>query len=241
MNTRITNEVLRDLLKNRATIRREKQRVSFEEALQDVKQIGTFIMPDFTIDECNEFAYTNITKWCVGDPSALALTPEGKAAPASLTKGLYVYGNVGTGKSIMLDIFRTLCRFYGFRVRFADADPDDYTGLSAKEGPLAWETYRADTICEMVAESGSLREWKDIPVLCIQDFGSEPAEVVYMGNRRRVLRSIIEARGDFQNNITILSSNVPPHHTADLYGDRVQSRLLQMCNVYRLEGKDRRK
>ena len=230
MNTRITNEVLRDLLKNRATIRREKQRVSFEEALQDVKQIGTFIMPDFTIDECNEFAYTNITKWCVGDPSALALTPEGKAVPASLTKGLYVYGNVGTGKSIMLDIFRTLCRFYGFRVLIGGTDTS-----------LAWETYRADTICEVVAADGSLVEWKDKPVLCIQDFGSEPAEVVYMGTRRRVLRSIIEARGDFQNNITILSSNVPPHHTADLYGDRVQSRLLQMCNVYRLEGKDRRK
>ena len=79
-------------------------------------------------------------------------------------------------------------------------------------------------------------------VLAVQDFGSEPAESAYMGNKINVMKAIVEYRGDRADMITHFTSNLSLTGTriGDMYGDRVSSRLRQMCNVYILKGKDRR-
>ncbi len=66
---------------------------------------------------------------------------------------------------------------------------------------------------------------------------------MYMGNRLNVLRAILEYRGDRTDKITMISSNLPVQHKAftDKYGDRVASRMCEMCNYYQLTGIDRRK
>jgi DNA replication protein DnaC len=57
-----------------------------------------------------------------------------------------------------------------------------------------------------------------------------------------VLRQVIEHRGDNPECLTMISSNLPMTHKilADRYGDRVVSRLQEMCNYFELRGKDRR-
>jgi hypothetical protein len=62
-----------------------------------------------------------------------------------------------------------------------------------------------------------------------------------MGNRRRVLGSIIEARGDLSGRLTLISSNMKIDKAGSLYGPRVQSRLIEMCNILTLSGPDRRR
>ena len=127
------------------------------------------------------------------------------------------------------------------------ADPENpaFKVINVKYGdqisPLAWTTYRADDICDLFSQDGDLHRWKETKSLCIQDLGTEPTELLYMGNRRRVLRSILEARGDVYDRLTLISSNFPPNALADTYGFRVQSRIVQMCNPIYLGGNDRRK
>jgi hypothetical protein len=108
---------------------------------------------------------------------------------------------------------------------------------------LHWENVRADTICEDYTKEGTMRDYETSPILGIQDLGAEPTESLFMGNRMSVLRQLLEYRGDFTDRITLISSNIPLSHKmlTDRYGDRVASRLNEMCNYFEITGKDRRK
>ena len=81
-----------------------------------------------------------------------------------------------------------------------------------------------------------------MPIICIQDLGSEQMESLYMGNRENVIRRMIEYRGDRTDMLTLITSNLPMAHQKleEKYGDRVVSRLNEMCNYLEIKGKDRR-
>ena len=81
------------------------------------------------------------------------------------------------------------------------------------------------------------------PMLGIQDLGSEPQESLYMGNRVDVVRQLIEHRGDKTDEMTLITSNlkINGERLVNRYGDRVASRLVEMCNYFEIKGKDRRK
>ena len=63
-----------------------------------------------------------------------------------------------------------------------------------------------------------------------------------MGNKLNVLQNIIEYRGDQPNKVTVVTSNIPLGHSdiASRYGERAQSRMVEMMNYLILTGKDRR-
>ena len=86
-------------------------------------------------------------------------------------------------------------------------------------------------------------EYKKQAMLGIQDLGNEPQESLYMGNRLDVVRNLIEYRGDKQDEMTFITSNLRINGDIliDRYGDRVASRLVEMCNYFEIKGKDRRK
>ena len=80
-------------------------------------------------------------------------------------------------------------------------------------------------------------------MLGIQDFGQEPAESLYMGNRLDVIRQLVEYRGDCSDELTFITTNLKMggEKLIQRYGDRVASRLNQMCNNLEIKGLDRRK
>lgn len=93
------------------------------------------------------------------------------------------------------------------------------------------------------ARTGDIAQYKRMPILCLQDFGAEQVETLHMGNRLNVMQQLIEARGDRGDQITLISSNLPlkSQVLSTRYGDRVASRLTEMCNYIELKGVDRRK
>ena len=88
-----------------------------------------------------------------------------------------------------------------------------------------------------------MQEFKSCQILAIQDMGQEQEESLYMGNRVDAVRQLIEYRGDLDNQITLITSNLQMSgdRLMKRYGDRVASRLRQMCNNLVIKGKDRRK
>ena len=64
-----------------------------------------------------------------------------------------------------------------------------------------------------------------------------------MGNRLDVVRYVIEYRGDMHAEMTFITSNLRMggEILKERYGDRVSSRLQEMCNYLVIKGKDRRK
>ena len=196
-----------------------------------MKAIGENMLPGkFVMDSDNSYVYENVRRWVDGDSNFEALDPltitNGKG---DINKGIYIAGPTGTGKTVLLDLMLRYAK--GLYLKFK---------IDGRETSLVWDTYRSDEICMDVVKTGDIDRYVRIPVLCINDVGSEPKESLYMGNRVEVLRMILERRGDNHDRcLTLITSNLRMDGLP--YGSRVMSRLYEMCNYYELKGQDRRR
>lgn len=206
---------------------------TIEDCLGLVDRIGKARDQKFVIDSENIFAYENFIKWLHADPTMLALDPVTKEMiPGDLNKGIYIGGNTGTGKSWCCDIMRAYADLFSFKVKIGD-----------RTRRIFWSTARAEEIVSEFVAKTNIEQYKNAPMLCVQDFGSEPAEALAMGNRQNVLRILLEHRADQTDEFTFITSNFSMCNPqlAAVYGDRVASRLYGMCNYFEIKGKDRRK
>lgn len=204
-------------------------------SIELVEAIGKRRNPRFVIDGENRYTYENLIRWCHCDTAMSSLDPDtGKQIKGDVRKGIYIAGNTGTGKSWCLDIMQMYCRVYGFKLLF----PYEQT-----PSLLSWSSVRADEICDAYTEKGTFTQYKARKILAIQDFGQEPQESLFMGNRIDVVRQLIEYRGDKPDQLTLITSNLKlgGEKLLNRYGDRVASRLHEMCNYFEIKGKDRRK
>lgn len=204
-----------------------------EVSLQVVEAIGRERTPKFVIDNDNRFAYENLIRWVHGDPEMKCIDPSTQAVvPGRLDAGFYIAGNTGTGKSWALEIMAAYCLVDNVQVYIGDTSRC-----------LHWENIRTDVICDEYANKGTFERYKKVSVIGLQDFGTEPLESLYMGNRINVIRQLLEYRGDRTDQITLITSNLPIDHKliTDRYDARVASRLSEMCNYFEIKGKDRRK
>ena len=207
--------------------------VDMEMSLDVVETIGKARNPKFQIDNENRFTYENLIRWVHCDTEMKCLDPETKQETAGRLKtGIYIAGNTGSGKSWALEIMSAYAMVYNFQIQIGET-----------KRCLYWHNIRTDAICDEYIADGSFEKYKKMSIIGIQDLGAEPAESLYMGNRVNVLRQTLEYRGDFTDKITLITSNLPMSHKTfiDRYGDRVASRLNEMCNYFEIKGKDRRK
>lgn len=203
-----------------------------ERSIHIVTQIGKHKNPKFIIDSENEFVYKNLIRWMHNDSEFKSICPESKKIiNGNLKSGIYLAGSTGSGKSWALEIMSTYASFLGL-------------GFTAGKSQFALEytTVRTDKICREYQESGLYDFYTDRQIICFQDLADEPAESIYMGNRQNVMKRILSIRGDRHNQITLISSNLPllDYDLEKIYGDRVISRLREMCNYFELSGRDRR-
>lgn len=198
-----------------------------------IRRIGLMRCRGFAIDSTNRFAYENAVRWLSGDVGMRSLNISEKTTIAGdLLKGLYVAGGVGSGKSMFLEVMSAYSSIRGYMVK-----------VGSHIVPLNWRCIRTDAVCDEFTRHGSIEKYKNAPLLCLQDVGAEPLESLYMGNRVNVIRQVLENRGDRDDCITIISSNLPFNHRVfvERYGERCSSRLYKMCNYLIINGKDRRK
>lgn len=138
-------------------------------------------------------------------------------------KGLYIHGGVGSGKThAVYAIFKKLkernimCRFHNttelmFDIR-RDFDRNPYD-------KMRWDE--------------RLPEYEG--VLILDDLGAErPTDYV-----AEVLYLIVNTRYN-QKLPTIFTSNLPVAELAERIGDRTASRIVEMCEIVKLDGVDRR-
>lgn len=210
-----------------------------ETELKLVQRLGESRISNFVIDENNRFAYEQTIKWVLGDTTMQALNPDVRKADiiaGNVNAGLFVGGDTGTGKTLLLEIMAIYAQVYDINFYYGNNKEDYYK--------LCWTTsnFRADEICEEFSRKGNITRFAQMPILAIQDLGSEPEETVYMGNRINVLRQILEQRGDHKDKLTLITSNRPisSKELLDKYGKRVISRLNEMCNFLIMKGTDRR-
>ena len=208
--------------------------VDMEFAMSVIETIGTYRNPKFRIDDENRFVYENMVRWVHGDTEMKCVSPDDskKVIPGDIAKGIYIAGNTGTGKTWCLDIMSKYTQLLNIGIK-----------IVGERHALTWGGFRADAIIADYQQTGEYYRFAKQPIICIHDLGTESTDALYMGNRMNVLRAILEYRGDRSDQITLISSNIPMEHKmfTDKYGDRVASRMREMCNYFELTGQDRRK
>lgn len=206
---------------------------SADDLLKEAEAMGKYKFSRFVLDKNNVFAYKNLAKWFVGDNTMRCINPEtGEECDADLTKGIYLAGPTGTGKTTAIGIYLELAKYYRMKYIFK--------GI---EKSMQFVKYDADSIAEIFTSGGDISSIVTADALLINELGAEPTNSVYMGNRIDPIRRILDRRGDMGGKITFITSNLPitGDDIQNRYGDRVVSRLYGMCNYLEMKGEDRRR
>lgn len=226
------------------SIERYKYKLSVDDGMNLIEAFGRAITPKFKLDVDNRWTYTQLVRWLLGDPTMEAQNPTEprEKVRGVLTKGIYLAGMTGTGKSTALKLLLALAEALKVQI-----------SIDTDVRPMAWQEMRTDEVVDeymrsgkfykLVSNIGRSVDFKTEQILCLQDLGTEQSECNFMGNRVSPVQSVLEARGDNLATVTLISSNIPIGHEAlaDRYGDRAQSRLFGMCNYLTLGGGDRRR
>ena len=225
-------------------VARYKMEISTEDGLRVIEALGRDIIPTFRLDVDNRWTYTQLVRWLLGDPTMEAQNPTQprEKVRGVLTKGIYLAGKTGTGKSTALTLLLALAEAFHVQISI-DNDVRPMAWQEMRTDDVVDEYMRSGTFYKLVSNIGRSVDFKTEQILCLQDLGTEQCECNFKGNRVSPLRSVLEARGDNLATVTLISSNIPLGHEAlaDRYGDRVQSRLCGMCNYLTLGGGDRRR
>ena len=134
-------------------------------------------------------------------------------------KSLLLYGITGVGKTYALDAYlKNLSKNPGHRI---DAEKIEL-GVSL-HGAHYFEKFLYDNLV-----------WND--------FGQEEKTMMFMGTTIKPGQSIIMYRHQVSTRLkTYFTTNLLPEKMEEKYGDRVISRLLEMCNFINVTGIDKRK
>lgn len=147
----------------------------------------------------------------------------------SLSKGIWLFGSVGSGKTVIMKTMQSYCtqiiKVNGFHFK-NEIDIVSDVQTSGNDG-LEFYTYN----------------YGSPNTLCIDDFGSNNERVKYFGNDISVLTNIMTIRYNiFVNNrkLTHVSTNKSPADLMD-YDVRILDRFCEMFNIIELTGESNRK
>lgn len=181
------------------------------------------VCPGFEIRDEMKSVYSDIVRWAMMDYGG-NLDPD---------KGLFIWGEVGTGKSTMLHIIREFCREvrpivdgnrYYFRINNVIDICAEYADESPDGGYGAIQTY---INCSRQA---------------FDELGSETNPTGRWGNFENVMQYIFQRRYDNRfHQFTHVTTNLTPDQIAEYYGARIYDRFKEMFNFVALRGRTFRK
>ena len=184
----------------------------------------------FVVDKDNKDLVKLLCYYFTNDSRFEAMNKEDEL---SLKKGLLLCGNVGVGKSFLMEAFRANKRRC-FQIIKCREVADSYAGHGA-------EVLRMYSDKIYVPTHPSTFYQRDIG-LCFDDLGTEDSKKYY-GDEVNVMADILLNRYDnnLEYHYTHITTNLTMDEIENKYGTRVRSRMRQMFNLIVLGGEDRRK
>lgn len=175
---------------------------------REFMRVARQVCPQYEVREEQKETINDIFRWCMRLP--------GRYNPG---KGLWICGNIGTGKSTMLAIVKEFCkmvrpiecgRFYSFR------------------------TVTESELCSMFANEGfrGIEDFADSHRLAIDDIGIVDYPINHYGTTLNVIQYMLQTRYDKRHNaFTHVTTNITREECCSLYGVRVYDRCKEMFNI----------
>lgn len=185
------------------------------------KQFG----PQFTIRKADHDLIYYLLVYFLSD------APEAERLGIDLSKGIFLSGPIGCGKTSIMTLMRTVPRpERSFRIR----STRDVSFEFVQDGYEVIHRYSKLSYAEYGPR-----------IYCFDDLGAEQALKLY-GNECNVMAEIILSRYDYfksQGMLTHITSNLKATEIETMYGPRVRSRMREMFNIvaYGQQAPDQRK
>jgi DNA replication protein DnaC len=177
------------------------------------------ICPEFEVDRFNKNVLNDIFLYINGEGNL------------DSSKGILLWGNIGTGKSTLLKIIAETMRLQGrgFKVVNCPFLAADYSNCGMEAlNESTWNTVQHGA-------SRPLNRGFD-------ELGREPIPSRYYGNEMNVMQYVLHCRYDFRQTVkTFATTNLRQEAIANMYGEYIFDRIGEMCNFIELRGESRRK
>ena len=183
--------------------------------------------PEFDINKADTKILNSIFAWVWRDDRFNTLKLD-------YDKGLWLFGDLGRGKSTALMALRRY--LIGVRARYYDIEKKDtrlgsywqtasqLASLYASDGQAALAQYYAPTCC-----------------LFIDELGREPIPASNYGTKMNVLQFLLQMRYDNRRtSVTHVTTNISIDQIAAFYGDYIADRCLEMFNFIKHSGESLR-
>jgi DNA replication protein DnaC len=163
----------------------------------------------------------------------------GELGDYDLKKGIYLYGDVGRGKTFLLECLSKMCS--AIEIRFENANK-----------PFTSRRFAMATVKEIVLEMARKKSVEALDKyskgnLLIDDLGNEKdhgdTQKIY-GNEYDTIGEVITQRYRYfkqHGAITHATSNLLPSEWKKAYGTRVEDRMYDMFNLVFLDGESKRR
>lgn len=187
---------------------REEEILIKKEFLSIGKQL---LGKQYQVTDNNRHIITNLLKYFTGN------------GEIDLSKGIYLYGEFGTGKTRTFDIIRKL---------LAKLFPFNPNGYSIASVELIIEHYKSEKNLTKYGFNSN-----DIPVsLCINEFGKKVNEKHYGTDVNAVIESLFMIRYELyqQGKLTHVTSNYSPIELD--YPPIIKDRISEMFNFIEIKG-----
>lgn len=141
--------------------------------------------------------------------------------------GIFLCGNCGNGKTTSMNAFVSVSKYLeGVRRRMVMVEGEIPQTLMIN-------ATSACRLAQVAKDEVAMNEAKLSHVLCIDDIGLEPTEVLDFGNAINPVIEIMEHRYR-QQLFTFITTNLTPKQIREKYGDRIADRFNETmkCIVY---------
>lgn len=195
-------------------------------------EVARRICPSFVVREDYKPLFNDIVRYC--------LMADGNLNPR---KGLWLWGDIGTGKTTLLHIVRDFCSI----VRPLDRDGGQYSfritnaiDVCAKFADKGYEGIKKYIASDPEMYIGMYNINLNISRQAFDEIGSEARITQHYGCAENVFQYILQRRYDRHDgidNITHVTTNLTPKQIAGEYGARIHDRCKEMFNFVALRGK----
>lgn len=154
----------------------------------------------------------------------------------SLDKGILLIGNIGSGKTAIMNIF----------LEYMRGKEGNFIMISAKELEREYATNGFNNIKQFYnnpttnIRGGTENSPKNI---CVDDIGTEIGDASHYGTKQNIVRELLYERNDYMNHydvVTHATTNCKLGQLQKLYGDILYSRFNEMFNYVKVTSEDRR-
>ena len=169
---------------------------------------------NFVVDEANKAIIADVFDWCIRNKN-------GKLNPRL---GLWLYGNVGTGKSTLM---KAVIKFVG----------DYWLRDSGEKIKPRWAN--VPVYCGKYATEG-FSVFDSIP-MGLDELGTEIEPINHVGNKLNVVAHLMSTIYDNESAIPyIVTTNLTLSEILSQYGPRTVDRIGQLFNLVEITGASRR-